>query len=377
MNQINIIPKIIHDKFAARIIMDDYDIEKPIVITVVARRNDGEYNTQILTYPTSGVDYEGNVRMVFFDVARSHVCQITSVFINGHEVKTYYTDVPDLDMQARYDDSLCRYDKKVNMNDIRLSFQVLETRDPKVLQVLDESEWGLLEDRKAIIEITTPGMSDPVTLFLGKNQVNTFTSLTLGLNCFNYDDCNVKYLDLPDGIYDIKIIGSPSTYNFSRKYLKTDLIRRRLDRLWIKTDILCEDKDKDLINKIQEMETLMVVAEANVRLDKEKALKAERERIERSMMNHSSSTVVSDMEYASRSTAGCMVMLDPLKTMERDVVSIYKQTRTIGDVGIVYLNMQKKIREWIKNLPYGCPPDEEVQEMRKEILDGRAKYIKP
>lgn len=110
---------------------------------------------------------------------------------------------------------------------------------------------------------------------------------------------------------------------------------------------------------------------------KEKALKAERERIERSMMNHSSSTVVSDMEYASRSTAGCMVMLDPLKTMERDVVSIYKQTRTIGDVGIVYLNMQKKIREWIKNLPYGCPPDEEVQEMRKEILDGRTKYIKP
>lgn len=110
---------------------------------------------------------------------------------------------------------------------------------------------------------------------------------------------------------------------------------------------------------------------------KEKALKAERERIERSMMNRVSSTVISDREYASRSTAGCMVMLDPLKTMERDVVSIYKQIRTIGDVGIVYLNMQKKIREWIKNLPYGCPPDEEVQEMRKEILDGRAIYIKP
>ena len=110
---------------------------------------------------------------------------------------------------------------------------------------------------------------------------------------------------------------------------------------------------------------------------KEKALKAERERIERSMMNRVSSTVISDREYASKSTAGCMVMLDPLKTMERDVVSIYKQARTIGDVGIVYLNMQKKIREWIKNLPYGCPPDEEVQEMRKEILDGRAIYIKP
>lgn len=152
------------------------------------------------------------------------------------------------------------------MNDIRLSFQVLETHDPKVLQVLDESEWGLLEDRKAIIEITTPGREEPVTLFLGKNQVNTFTSLTLGLNCFDYDSCDVKYLDLPDGIYDIKIIGSPSAYNFSRKYLKTDLIRRRIDRLWIKTDILCERQDKDLINKIQEIECLMAVAEANVRL---------------------------------------------------------------------------------------------------------------
>lgn len=111
---------------------------------------------------------------------------------------------------------------------------------------------------------------------------------------------------------------------------------------------------------------------------KEKALKAERERIERSMMNRASSTVVSDREYASRSTAGCMVMQDPLQTMERDVVSIYKQVRTKGGgVGVSYLNMQKKIREWIKNLPYGCPPDEEVQEMRKEILDGRSIYIKP
>lgn len=110
---------------------------------------------------------------------------------------------------------------------------------------------------------------------------------------------------------------------------------------------------------------------------KEKALRAERERIERGMANRAPSSVVSDMEYASRSTTGCMVMLDPLKVMERDVVSIYKQTRTIGGVGVVYLNMQKRIREWIKNLPYGCPPDEEVQEMRKEILDGRAKHIKP
>ena len=96
---------------------------------------------------------------------------------------------------------------------------------------------------------------------------------------------------------------------------------------------------------------------------KEKALRAERERIERSMMNRPSSTVVSDREYASRSTAGCMVMQDPLQTMERDVVSIYKQVRTKGDgVGVSYLNMQKKIRDNDCGL---CP--DEIRSLKEHI----------
>lgn len=266
MNQITIIPKIIHDKFAARVVMDDYELGKPIVITVSARRNDGVYSSQSLVYPNPDIDYKENIRMVFFDVGMSHVCQIVGVFINGHEVRTYFTDVEGLtDIQARYDDSLCRLSKTVNMSDIMLSFQVLETRDPKVLQVLDESKWGILADRKAIIEITVPGREEPVTFFVGKNMVNTFTSLTLGLNCMDYDK-GIEYIDLPDGIYDIRITGSPSSYTFSRKYLRTDVIRREVDRLWIMADVLCESRDEQLIGKITEIEYLLASAEANVRL---------------------------------------------------------------------------------------------------------------
>ena len=44
---------------------------------------------------------------------------------------------------------------------------------------------------------------------------------------------------------------------------------------------------------------------------REKALRAERERIERSMMNHSSSTAVSDMEYVFKITPGFMVLKSP------------------------------------------------------------------
>lgn len=267
MNQVNIVPKIMHGKFAARVVMDDYGLSTPIVIAVTARRNDGEYNKQIISFPDPNVDYGENVRLVFFDMGMSHVAQIIAVFINGEEVKTYYQDVPGLDgVQARYDDSICRVTRKVNMGDVRLSFQVLETGDPKVLQVLDESEWGMLTDRKAIIDITTPGMKEPSTFYLGKNMVNTFTSLTLGLNCFDYDGDRNQYLDLPDGIYHIKITGSPSAYNFERDYLKTDLIRRSIDRLWIRTNILCEDEDSDMIERITEMEYLLSVTQANVRL---------------------------------------------------------------------------------------------------------------
>ena len=266
MNQINIIPKILHDKFAARILMDDYSMEKPVAITVSARRNDGEYVSQTLVYPNPDVDYGDNIRMVFFDMGMSHVAQIIGVFINGYEVRTYFTDVEGLtDVQARYDDSLARVTRTVDMSDIDLSFQVLETRDPKVLQVLDESVWGILSDRKAIIEITVPGRKEPNAFYIGKNMVNTFTSLTLGINCLS-EDKGVEYLDLPDGVYDIRITGSPSSYTFARKYLKTDLIRREVDRLWIKADVLCEVRDEKLIDKITEIEYLLSSAEANVRL---------------------------------------------------------------------------------------------------------------
>lgn len=265
MNQINIIPKIMSGKFAARILMDDYELDKPIVITVSARRNDGVYVSQSLAYPNPDIDYGKNIRMVFFDMGMSHVAQIVGAFVNGHEVRTYYTDVEGLtDIQARYDDSLSRLTRNIDRSSISLSFQVLETRDPKVLQVLDESVWGILSERKAIIDITVPGRKEPVTFYLGKNMVNTFTSLTLGVNCA--DDGKMEYLDLPDGIYDIRITGSPSAYTFGRKYLKSDSLRRAVDRLWIRADVLGDGRDDELIGKISEIEYLLAAAEANVRL---------------------------------------------------------------------------------------------------------------
>lgn len=107
----------------------------------------------------------------------------------------------------------------------------------------------------------------------------------------------------------------------------------------------------------------------------EKALKAERERIERELMARDnarvSSTVSSDRDYAKAQTKGCMIMHDSLTQMDRDVVALYKEHRMKGGLGFKLLKMQGKIREWIRNLSNDCPPQDEYNEMRQNILDIR------
>lgn len=267
MNSIQIIPKIIDNMFVGRILMSDYNISTPTVFSITARRNDGTYQTERFVYPDENFDYKDNLQVFFFGMSHTAVAQIVSVRINNQEIMTYFQPVDDITgAQARYDDSLVRSREKVNINKINLSFQVINTYDPKTLQVADMSDWGMLEDRKAIIEIVVPGFKEPAVFYLAKNMINTFTSPTLGLNCTPQGSCGVNYLDLPDGIYDITIKGSPSKYQFNRKYLKTDILRKDLDALWIRASVLCDNRDDELMEKIKEIEYCLSSAEANTRL---------------------------------------------------------------------------------------------------------------
>ena len=95
-----------------------------------------------------------------------------------------------------------------------------------------------------------------------KNQLNVFNSKTLGINPGRGND----FENLKDGIYDITIKGSPSSYSFNRKYLKTDLIRLNIDKIWARSTVLCDHEDDEVIDKIKEIEFLLAAAEANMRL---------------------------------------------------------------------------------------------------------------
>lgn len=260
MRYIDVIPQIRHDMFLARIVMSDYDVEEEMAIRITARRDDGAYMTKTIVYPEKDVEYNGEILVYFFGMSRSMVAQIVGLRINGVEVYTENTPVDD-NNTARYSDSLTRYPKVEKPNNIKLDFEVVGTNNPKVLRVVDESEWGILANRPAVIEVKGPDMESAVSYYLGKNQLNIFTSVTLGYTCDKYE-----YENLPDGVYEITIKGSPSTYTFTRHYLKTDILRLNIDKVWARTNVLCDYVDDDLIEKIKKVEYIVVVAEANMRL---------------------------------------------------------------------------------------------------------------
>lgn len=262
MNYIDVLPQIRNNVFYARVVMTDYNVEDQMVIRVSARRNDGLYKTEVIQYPKEGVDYNGEIIIPMFGMAKSLIAQIIAVRINGTEIRVHSTEIDGSDITARYDDSITRMSWTEDMNKINLDFEVVSTNNPKTLRIADQSEWGILADRPAIIEIIPPGEENPYTYYLGKNQLNVFNSKTLGIN----PGREGGFENLKDGIYDITIKGSPSSYSVNRKYLKTDSIRLNIDKVWARSTVLCDHEDDDTVEKIKEIEFLLVAAEANTRL---------------------------------------------------------------------------------------------------------------
>ena len=78
------------------------------------------------------------------------------------------------------------------ISNIKIDFQVIDTGDPRVLMIADNSVWAQIENQPKVIEITTPG-NDPATDYVGHYfqpyQINSFNSETLGLSCS--DDCPI------------------------------------------------------------------------------------------------------------------------------------------------------------------------------------------
>jgi hypothetical protein len=149
---------------------------------------------------------------------------------------------------------------------IKIDFQILDTKDPRVILVADNSYWRHIEDKPSIIEVTLPADTEPVVYNFKKNRINSFNSSNLMLNCT--EGCeDVELIDLPDGIYIITLKGSPDTFNKTKKYFKSDKIELELDKIYINLRLECEKLNTEASDKIDKINLLLRATSAHVRFD--------------------------------------------------------------------------------------------------------------
>jgi hypothetical protein len=141
------------------------------------------------------------------------------------------------------------------LDKINLDFQALSAGDPKVLVIMDTSVWGAIEDKPSIIEITVPGSTKVRTYNFIKGKSNVFNSSNLLISPVG------EYKELADGLYKIKLKGSPDSYCKERGFLKTDKIRLLIGDLYLEDYFACEDIKDNKIKVLRDIKLDLDAAE--------------------------------------------------------------------------------------------------------------------
>src|SRR5699024_8174835 len=134
-----------------------------------------------------------------------------------------------------------------NIGKIRLDFIPFDSWDPKLLVIGDFSKWKVIEDMPAYIDIIMPGSRKAITLPFQKHSLQTYSSLSLGLNSSKKcDDPKDYYMPLPDGIWEFCLRGGENGKHTKKKYyLKKDRLQEELDKAWINSGIEYNKFEKD------------------------------------------------------------------------------------------------------------------------------------
>lgn len=149
--------------------------------------------------------------------------------------------------------------------DINIDFNVIEVDNHKTLLIADNSNWSVIENEPSIIEITLPGMRTAVVNYFDKKSINNFNSVNLNLSCVGGGCDELEWTELPDGVYTICVKGSPSKFQETKNYFRTNKIRERFDLLIINSNIGCEGSSKVDFKEILDIDMLIKSTEANTR----------------------------------------------------------------------------------------------------------------
>ena len=113
------------------------------------------------------------------------------------------------------------------VGNININFTVFSD-SPMYISIADLSDWLYAINLPAYLSITIPGSKKPKVFSFTKERINVFNSHNLGLSCLKGDCTEEEYVELPDGIYTIKIISGYVGIDKERYYLKTDKIELEL-----------------------------------------------------------------------------------------------------------------------------------------------------
>lgn len=114
------------------------------------------------------------------------------------------------------------------VGEIKPDFQVIESGDPRILMIADTSDWVYAESKNSFFSVKLPGSIKEITYSFKKHSINSLNSHNLGISCLKGDCTEEEYVELPDGIYTIKIISGYVGIDKERYYLKTDKIELEL-----------------------------------------------------------------------------------------------------------------------------------------------------
>ncbi len=111
---------------------------------------------------------------------------------------------------------------------------------------------------------------------------------------------------------------------------------------------------------------------------REKALQRERERLA-AMGRSQARTGVPGSGSARKAvdyTKGCNAQYPSLRDLEKRIVEVYNVVKGFGDIGYKFLMHQRKVRQWIVDLPKRCPDEKELADLTEEVNHEYAERIK-
>lgn len=151
------------------------------------------------------------------------------------------------------------------MGKIKIDFDIF-SKNTLHIGILDVSDWQYAENMPSYIFITTPGSTVPKTLTFNKNKINIFNSNNLGLSCFKGDCKEDSKIELPDGIYSIKVQSGYEDIYKEKFYLKTDRFELEFAKIAVKHGFEYSGNDILFQDKMLSVQWLLTVAKSHAKL---------------------------------------------------------------------------------------------------------------